>query len=176
MKLRNLKVITECGVMLATALALANLKLYQLPSGGSVSLGSLPLLLLAARHGAFTGMTCGVLLGFLSLLSRPYIVHPLQFLLDYPLAFASLGLAGAVSWNKGLKAATATTAANLIRLHFHVVAGAVFFVADQETIRQAITISYAYNLGHMLPETVILAALTGYLAGYQPALCARQGG
>ena len=174
MKLRNLKVVTECGVMLATALALANFKLYQLPNGGSVSLGGLPVLLLAARHGAGTGMISGALFGVLLLTMRPVIVHPLQFLLDYPLAFASLGLAGLTNWSSSLKAATATTAANIIRLHFHVVAGAVFFAADHETLRQALTVSYAYNLGHMLPETVIFAALAGYLARLHPALCARQ--
>lgn len=159
---------------MATALALANFKLFQLPSGGSVSLGGLPVLVLAARHGVFTGLVSGSLFGILLLTSRPFIVHPLQFLLDYPLACASLGLAGLVAWDKPLKAATATTVANIVRLHFHVVAGAVFFVADQETMVQALKVSYAYNLSHMLPETVLFAALSGYLARFQPGLCARQ--
>ena len=161
-------------MLLATALALANFKLFQLPNGGSVSLGGLPILILAARHGIVTGLVSGSLFGVLLLTSRPYIVHPLQFLLDYPLAYSSLGLAGAIAWTGSLKAATATTVANIIRLHFHVVAGAVFFVTDKETMMQAITVSYAYNLSHMLPETILLAALSGYLARFQPGLCARQ--
>ena len=161
-------------MLLATALALANFKLFQLPNGGSVSLGGLPILILAARHGFVTGLVSGSLFGVLLLTSRPYIVHPLQFLLDYPLAYASLGLAGAVAWTGSLKAATATTVANIIRLHFHVVAGAVFFVADKDTMLQAMTVSYAYNLSHMLPETILFAALSGYLARFQPGLCARQ--
>ncbi len=174
MKIRDLKVVTECGMLLATALALANFKIFQMPGGGSVSLGGLPVLLIAARHGVVTGMISGTLLGLLLLGVRPFIVHPVQFLLDYPLAYASLGLAGVIAWVTPLKAATATTVANLVRLHFHVVAGAVFFLSDQNTILQALSASYAYNLGHMIPESILFAALTGYFARFQPALCARQ--
>ena len=174
MKIRNLKVITECGMLLATALALSNFKFFQLPGGGSVSFGSLPLLILAARHGITTGVLSGGLLGLLMLVNRPFIVHPAQFLLDYPLAYSALGLAGAIEWQNSLKAATATTVANLIRLHFHVVAGVVFFMADKETTMQALVASYAYNISHILPETIICAALAGYLARYHQTLCARQ--
>ena len=175
LKIRNLKVLTECGMLIAVALALSNVKIFQMPSGGSVSLGPLPLMLLAARHGVATGVISGALLGILALVNRPYIVHPVQFLLDYPFAFASLGLAGMMQWQNQLKATTATTAANFVRLHFHVVAGAVFFVADKDTVTQALLASYAYNISHLLPETVICAALAGYMARYHQTLCARQG-
>ncbi|GAB4274475.1 MAG: hypothetical protein Kow0029_14850 [Candidatus Rifleibacteriota bacterium] len=175
MKIQHLKVATECGMLLATALALSHFKLYQLPSGGSVSLGVFPLLLIAARHGAKTGIIGGVLMGILLMTTRPFIVHPLQFLLDYPLAHASLGLAGLMEWNNPLKAATATTVANLVRLHFHVVAGAVFFVSDKTSLLKMLSASYAYNIGHILPETIICAILAGYLAANHKALCARQG-
>lgn len=165
---------TECGMLLATALALANFKIFQMPSGGSVSLAPLPLLLIAARHGFKTGVISGALLGLLLLTMRPFIVHPLQFLLDYPLAHAALGLAGVIAWDTPLKAATATTLANLVRLHFHVIAGAVFFVSDQSSLTKMLGVSYAYNLGHILPETIICAILAGYLALNHKALCARQ--
>ncbi len=174
MKIRNLKVATECGMLLAAALALSNLKLFQMPSGGSVSLGPFPLLLIAARHGWQTGTLCGALLGLLMLANRPFIVHPLQFLLDYPLAFGSLGLSGLIPWQSPLKAATATTVANIIRLHFHVVAGAVFFVAGKDTVFQALVVSYAYNISHMIPETILCAALAFVLARGHQALCSRQ--
>ena len=174
MRLRNLNVVTECGMLLAAALALSNIKLFQMPSGGSVSLGALPLLLLAARHGLLTGCISGALLGLLMLTTRPFIVHPLQFLLDYPLAYSSLGLAGAIAWQTPAKAATATTLANGIRLLLHVVAGAIFFVTGQDTFAKALTASCIYNLGHMLPETVICVILVSYIARNHQALCARQ--
>jgi thiamine transporter len=108
------------------------------------------------------------------LTTRPFIIHPLQFLLDYPLANASLGLAGIFIWDSPLKAATATTLANLFRLHFHVVAGAVFFVSDQGSFAKMMLASYAYNIGHILPETIICAILAGYLAMNHKNICARQ--
>lgn len=174
MKLKKLQVVTECGMLLAMALALSNLKLYQMPNGGSVSLGALPVFILAARHGLQTGVLCGTLMGLLLLTTRPFIVHPLQFILDYPMAYASLGVAGAVMWSSPLKAATATTVANIIRLHFHVVAGAVFFVAAESSVWKSLAASYAYNLIHMVPETLLCAAISWFIARNHRALCARQ--
>ncbi len=174
MRIRKLNVVTECGMLLAAALALSNIKLFQMPSGGSVSLGVLPLLLLSARHGLFIGCASGAMLGLLMLTTRPFIVHPVQFVLDYPLAYAAIGLSGMVSWQTPAKAATATTLANVIRLLLHVVAGAVFFVTGKDTFVQALTASCLYNLGHMLPETAICAILVSYIARNHQALCARQ--
>ncbi|PKL45832.1 MAG: energy-coupled thiamine transporter ThiT [Candidatus Riflebacteria bacterium HGW-Riflebacteria-1] len=173
-RIRNLKVVTECGMLLAAALALSNIKLFQMPSGGSVSLGVLPLLLLAARHGVITGCVSGAMLGLLMLTTRPFIVHPVQMLLDYPLAYGVLGIAGAIQWKTPLQAATATTLANVIRLLLHVVAGAIFFVTGKDTVIQALTASTVYNLGHMFPETVICVILVSYIARNHQALCARQ--
>lgn len=161
-------------MLLAAALALSNIKLFQMPSGGSVSLGVLPLLLLAARHGPVTGCASGALLGLLMLTTRPFIVHPLQFILDYPLAYAAVGLAGTVTWKTPVQAATATTLANVIRLLLHVVAGAVFFMTGKDTFMQAMLASCLYNLGHMLPETVICVILASYIARNHQALCTRQ--
>jgi len=161
-------------MLLAAALALSNIKLFQMPSGGSVSLGVLPLLLLSARHGLMTGCLSGALLGLLMLTTRPFIVHPVQFVLDYPLAYAAIGLAGILAWQTPAKAATATTLANVIRLLLHVVAGAIFFVTEKNSILQALSASCLYNLGHMLPETVICVIIVSYIARNHQTLCARQ--
>lgn len=174
MKLKKLQVVTECGMLLAMALALSNFKIFQMPSGGSVSLGALPVFILAARHGIKTGLLCGAMLGLLLLTSKPFIVHPMQFLLDYPLAYASLGIAGIIEWESPAKAATATTVANIIRLHFHVVAGAVFFVTADSSVWKSLAASYAYNAAHMVPETIICAAISWLIAGNHKGLCARQ--
>lgn len=44
------------------------------------------------KKGVFAGMIYGVLQAF----QDTYILHPAQFLLDYPLAFSAIGLAGHV--------------------------------------------------------------------------------
>mgnify|MGYP003290056139 CR=1 FL=1 len=170
----RIRKITECGLLMATALALSLIKLYTMPTGGSVSLGILPLLLIASRHGMKTGIFCGFAFGFLLLGNGATVVHPVQFLLDYPLAYACTGLAGAVKWNNFLKAATATTVANLIRLQFHVVAGAVFFSETKENFSEALAFSYAYNCGHLIPETIICAAIVWFIASKHQNLCSQQ--
>jgi thiamine transporter len=174
LKQSNLKAVTECGMLMATALALSYFKVFQMPGGGSVSFSCLPLFLLAARHGLHRGVACCGLYGLLLLINSPTILHPIQFLMDYPLAYASIGVSGAVLWNTPLKAVTATTAANFIRLHFHVIAGAVYFSANSNTAKQALIASYAYNLSHLLPEIIISATFAFFLIKNQKRLCERQ--
>lgn len=173
MKLKKLKVITECGMLLAVAMALSYVRLIRLPSGGSVSLGPLPLLLIGARHGTITGILSGLLFGLLSLARQPFIVHPLQFILDYPLAYAALGLAGSIRWTTGLKAAMAITIASIIRLHFHVIAGALFFVTDRETVSSALMVAYAYNLSYLVPEAIICTIIAAIMVNSHKDLTSR---
>lgn len=166
--------ITECGILMALGLALSFFKIYKLPSGGSVSLGILPLVLIAARNGFKTGFVCGLGFGVLLVAAGATIVHPLQFLIDYPLAYAAIGLAGLIKWDNGLKAATATTLANLVKLHFHVIAGAVFFAKGKENFKEALVFSYGYNCGHLIPETIICAIIVWYIASKHRNLCSQQ--
>ncbi len=166
----RLRALTECGVLIALSLAFAQLRLFQLPSGGSVSIGSLPLLLLAARRGPLWGMAAGAVAGLLSAALHPFIVHPVQFLLDYPLAFGGLGLAGMLRWNPPWKAIAGCVLAGIVRLHCHVIAGSIFFSAGLPVGTSAWTASYLYNLSHMVPETAICAAIAWLLATHHPHL------
>ena len=159
---------------MAAALALSFFKLYRLPTGGSVSLGILPLFLISARQGPKIGTLCGFAFGILLIANGATIVHPIQFFLDYPLAYSCAGIAAIFKWDTGLKAATATTVANLIRLHCHVVAGAVFFSDTKENLGEALRFSYTYNCGHLIPETVICAIIAFYIASKHKSLCSRQ--
>lgn len=160
----------ETGILIALSLALGQFRLFELPAGGSLSLGSLPLLLLAARQGWRRGIPAGFLAGLLITLRRPTIVHPVQFLLDYPLAHAVLGLAGLWRWQHAGKAAAAVTFACSLRLLCHVTAGAVFFASPEVSPGSAIATSVVYNLGHMLPETAVNAAVAAWLASRHPRL------
>lgn len=166
--------ITECGILMATALALSFVKLFHMPTGGSVSIGALPLFLIAARYGFKTSAVCGLGFGVLLIANGAYILHPIQFLLDYPLAYSCVAFASLIKWNTWLKAATAITFANFIRLQFHVIAGAVFFAQGKENFGDALAFSYAYNCGHMIPETIICAAIVGYIAVKHQSLCSQQ--
>ena len=166
--------ITECGVLMALALALSFFKIYRLPVGGSVSLGILPLLFISARQGFIIGTLCGFGFGILLITNGATIVHPIQFILDYPLAYACIGIAGIIKWDTGLKAATATTLANIIKLHCHVIAGAVFFAKNKDNFNESLVYSYGYNSGHIIIETIICAAIVWYIASKHRFLCSKQ--
>lgn len=61
----------------------------------TVTLASMfPLMLFAAAYGVGPGMLLGAAYGFLHYMSGGWFVHPVQFLMDYPLAFALIGLTG----------------------------------------------------------------------------------
>ncbi len=175
-----IKSITECGILMALGLALSFIKIIKFTQGGSVSLGFLPLLIIAARHGFKKGFICGFGFGFLLMVNEPTILHPIQFLLDYPIAYSCCGIAGLIKWNNGLKATTAITLANLVRLHFHVIAGVIFFIQNEEktekalTIKDALIASYGYNCGHLIPETIICAIIVWYIASKHRYLCSQQ--
>lgn len=83
-------------VALAAALsvALSFLRLIELPQGGSITLELLPVFYIAFLRGPWHGIAAGLISGTIQLILRPFIVHPVQVLLDYPIAMAVAGVAG----------------------------------------------------------------------------------
>lgn len=101
---KETKVLAYAGVLIALSFALSYVKFLSLPNGGSVTLVSmLPLMLFAYVFGAKKGLLAGVIYGLLQLIQSPQIYQPVQVLLDYPIAFGSLALAGIFKGNKLLK-------------------------------------------------------------------------
>src|SRR6056297_3449912 len=90
----SLRAITEISVAVALSLILNFLPLWKMPQGGSVSLEMLPILIIALRWGFKEGLLAGFVYGLLQLAFNPYIIHPVQLILDYPLPYMLLGVAG----------------------------------------------------------------------------------
>ena len=89
------KVMSEMIVTVALAYVLNLIVVFRMPQGGSVTAVSMvPILWLALRRGLKIGVFGGIVFGLVDMIPQPFIVHPVQFLLDYPLAFGALGLAG----------------------------------------------------------------------------------
>ena len=83
-------VFSAAAIALATVISVV-IKLPSLPNGGSVTLFSmLCICLVGYWYGLKTGLTAAVAYGILQFITGPYVVHPAQVLLDYPLAFAAL--------------------------------------------------------------------------------------
>ncbi|NMM61604.1 energy-coupled thiamine transporter ThiT [Clostridium sp. P21] len=127
-KVKNVKfnthLITQIGIALALATILKIFRIYHLPQGGSITLGSMiPIILMALLYGPEVGFITGFLYGIITLILDPYILHPVQVLFDYPLPFIALGLAGYFRKNKVL----ATIVAAFARFLCHFISGVIFF-------------------------------------------------
>lgn len=89
------KQLAFCAMAIALGTVLSNLKLYEFPFGGSVTLLSMLFVCLPGYwFGTGAGLVTGVAHGILQLIIDPYVIHPVQLLVDYPLAFGAFGLSG----------------------------------------------------------------------------------
>ena len=97
------RTLVECALMIALGTVLANIKIFEMPNGGSITLLSmLPFILVSYRHGTKWGLFTGFVNSLLQMLLGFYAppapgLLPLvgMILLDYVLAFTLLGLAAA---------------------------------------------------------------------------------
>lgn len=93
----EIRKLTEIALLIAIAFVL-DLIASIIPSpflyGGSISLAMLPIFVIGLRYDWKVGLLSGLALGFLSTLNNPYIIHPIQYLLDYPIAYGVVGLSG----------------------------------------------------------------------------------
>ena len=166
------RVLTEAAIAVALAFVLGLIKVFQMPFGGSISLEMIPLILLALRQGPFVGVVAGAAYGLLNLAVEPFVVHPVQVLFDYPLAFGALGLAGFFQptiWG----AIIGTVVAVLARFACHFVSGVVFFASYAPEGWNPYLYSAAYNAAYLVPSLVIalvvVVVLLRALEGAQPS-------
>ncbi|MDP2859493.1 MAG: energy-coupled thiamine transporter ThiT [Bacillota bacterium] len=159
MKNRNTRALVESGVMIGLAWVLHLIRIFRMPQGGSVTAGSMiPLIILALRWGPKWGIGAGVVYGMIRNLMDPFVVHPVQYLLDYPIAFGSLGLAG--FFQKSPVLGTVVGIAG--RLVASVISGVVFFGSYAPKGTPALQYSLVYNASYLVPE-VIVSAFVVYL-------------
>lgn len=94
-KTMGTKQLVFCAMSMALAMVTSMLKVYSFPFGGSITLFSMLFICLVGYvYGPATGILTGAAYGILQFLIEPYILTPLQVLVDYPLAFGALGLSG----------------------------------------------------------------------------------
>jgi len=153
MRNERLSTLVEGALMVAAAFALSFVKVFQMPLyGGSVTLGSMvPILVFAARHGVGPGLLAGTIHGLIQLIVEPVIVHPLQVILDYPLAFGLLGLSGLF----GQRVIAGSIVGITGRFLSHFLSGVVFFASYAPKGMNPYVYSAAYNASYLVPELVI---------------------
>ncbi len=143
--------IALAGICVALSFALSYIKLWDMPTGGSVTLVSfLPIMLFSYIYGTKKGLLVGFLYGVLQAVQDPWLIHPAQFLLDYPIAFSMVCFAGALTdlnlLNKlpQLKFAISAIIGGALRFFCHVLSGV--FAFGIYAIESGTTNFWAYSL------------------------------
>lgn len=150
------KEIAEMGIAIALAFVLSTIKLYHLPSGGSVTAGSMvPILIFSLRRGARPGLVTAALYGLVQIIEGAYIVHPAQALLDYPIAFGMLGLAGFFLAQPLLGVIVGIGG----RFIAHFFSGVIFFSEYAPSGENTWIYSAGYNASYLVPELIVSAIL-----------------
>ena len=159
----NAAMIAKAAICIALAYLLGTIRLFRMPAGGSVTPAAmLPLILFAQAFGALPGLLIGCVYGLLQLLIDPYIIHPIQLLVDYPMAYAALALsclALVIPVPKRLKLPLAVLLGYLGRYMVAVLSGAVFFsynAGDQNPV----IFSMIYNISYLGPEALVSMAVS----------------
>ncbi len=91
------RVIAFAAICIALSFALSYIRIFKMPMGGSITFAStLPIMLFSYMYGSRKGILAGLIYGALQAVQDPWILHPAQFLLDYGVAFAGIGVAGCI--------------------------------------------------------------------------------
>ena len=148
----NTRSIVYASVCIAMSFALSYIRFIELPQGGSVTFASLlPLMVYSYMYGARKGVIAGAIYGLLQFVQAPWFYHPVQFLLDYPIAFSALGLVGIIKEREILKSKPivqfiiGALIGVAIRYLSHVVSGIFVFGSGDPENYNAVAWSFLYN-------------------------------
>ena len=132
--------LTESGMLIALAVILSLLKVYNLPYGGSITLCSmLPIIVIGYRYGSRWGLLSGLVYGVLQMMlgavegvfkGTGIGIVLCVILFDYLIAFVVLGLGGMFKGKiRSTSAALAlgTIVVSFLRLAAHFISGYLFF-------------------------------------------------
>lgn len=171
------RALAAAGISIALATGLSMIVFFRMPMDGSVTAGSmLPIILFALVFGAGKGVLAGIVYGLLQMIINPLVVHWAQALLDYPVAFGALGLAGLFAADEAVrreqpmilrrlavtpwpKVILATFVAIFVRFLAHVWSGVVFFGQYASEGQTPLVYSILYNGSYLLPEFAITVVL-----------------
>jgi len=160
------KMLSMGAICMALSSVLSMIRLFSMPMGGSITPASmLPMMLFAYVYGVGPGCTLGVLYGVLQFIldggnAAAYGFVPM--LLDYPIAFGLIGLAGLFRRMKDTRTGlTLGMVAGCIgRFAASFTSGVIFYGAYAPEGWNPVWYSIAYNGAYMGVECVICALLT----------------
>lgn len=162
------KQLVFASVAMALAVVTSFIKFVNLPYGGSATLFSMFFIcLIGYLYGTKIGLLTGVAYGFLQLIIDPSVYHPVQLLLDYPVAFGCLGLAGVFSKSRhGLIKGYILGVVG--RYIVHAISGYIFFIQWFPAETNPVVYTLTYNASYIVPEalvTIIILLIPAFTNG-----------
>ena len=175
------RTLVECALMIAIGTVLAQIKVFEMPNGGSVTLLSmLPFVLVSFRHGVKWGLFTGfvnsllqMLLGFYAPPSNTVWALVGMIMLDYVLAFSCLGLACVFAKpfkNKLLGVAVGTAAVCFLRFLCSYMSTVFIWFSTAPAGMPVWLFAITYNGAYMLPELILTTAGAVLLYRFAPVL------
>ena len=169
-RIKRIRALCECAIMLALAVVLSYIKFWQLPFDGSITLFSmLPVCLMAIKYGWKWGLGTAFCFSWFQILQGGVFswgLTPVMLIgslfLDYILAYTVLGFAGIFRKKGYWGMLGGITLVCALRFLVHFLAGIILwanleqFVAfGKEWVNRPVLYSICYNGIYMLPETVM---------------------
>ncbi len=153
-KRMDVRALVYGALCVSLSFVLSYMKLFPMPMGGSLTFCSmLPIAMYAWAFGPAYGFTAAFAYSLLQVIQGAWIVHPVQFILDYFVAFTCYGLSSLFPQCLPLGVGVA----GLARYACSVLSGVVFFAdsAAEAGYESALLYSLAYNGGTIGLETVL---------------------
>lgn len=180
MKISRIQILVEIALFAALALIL---DIALSPSFGIVKLSfkMLPIIILALRHGLVPGIIGGILWAVLQLVTgNATVIHAMQFIVEYPLAFGLIGLAGvfrrsfqytlANETNRRMRqigiASVALILGSFTRYIVHFFAGIYYWGQYAPEAQGPVLYSLIVNGSNFLSETIITLIVLALLAPF----------
>jgi thiamine transporter len=157
------KIIAKGAVAVALSVILKDVlpPVIRLPQGGSVSAaGMVPLFWFSMKYGLRAGLEIGVIYGLVHMALGGYVINPVQAILDYPLAYAALGLSGLFRKYPIVGVGVGVVG----RFLCHFISGIVFFAIYAPEGMNPALYSAIYNGSYLIIEFIITSIVIYVLA------------
>ncbi len=174
---KTTRALVESAMMVSLSTVLSIFKIIDMPYGGSVTIASaFPMLILAYRLGIGRGLGAGFVYAavqqLLGLSNLSYVTGWQSvlavILLDYVAAFTVVGFGGIfrkVCKTQQPALVFGALLVSVLRFICHIISGATVWAGLSIPSEAALIYSIGYNATYMIPETIILVAISYYAGG-----------
>lgn len=147
-----------CSIVIALTLVLECIRV-PLPTGATISLGSLLPLMFLAVYNYKLAFVSGWITGLMALLLVPIWqpIHLGQIFVEHLVCFSCIGYTGIFGSNSKVKLFAGIVIASLLKILGHTISGVLFFSQNAWSGWGA----WGYSLGYNLSENIPLAIICG---------------